>query len=433
MEMQFAVPPGAAQSGARTYAETVSRGFYAHHVGGLSGKHDNVRTFWEDEVIRMALRPHLGACVDRCRREGRGVRLLDLGAGAGQGYEILTSIPAAGLGLDDDLRYVLATDEIDCYVGLDLSQAMVAKGTENHRRERRARFAVADLRQGLGPVADEPPYDVYYSSYGSLSHLDTPALRRLLRQIVAHARPGALVVLDLVGRLSPEWPGYWQAPDEAATVRDYSMSYLYESEERALGQVERFPLRFWTGRELREFCAAIDELAPRGLTALRVEDRSIFVGRHLDTREYGPMVPPLRQVVNRLLEADVRTNLDDLRVTIDPVPDQDGVNEFLAELARCWNTLIDFAAVRLPGRRVDLVRMDGWSGFPPALHTALINMDRVVDSVAWFRTSDVRANLVEPQLAYLLRDLEIALQRGLGCGHGLLAVLAVGSDRRSGA
>jgi hypothetical protein len=35
---------------------------------------------------------------------------------------------------------------------------------------------------------------------------------------------------------------------------------------------------------------------------------------------------------------------------------------------------------------------------------------------------DPRANIVEPQLGYILRDIEIEEGRGFGAGHGLLAM-----------
>jgi len=38
---------------------------------------------------------------------------------------------------------------------------------------------------------------------------------------------------------------------------------------------------------------------------------------------------------------------------------------------------------------------------------------------------DVRANIIEPHLGYALRELEMSLQRGMGCGHGLVAILEV--------
>jgi hypothetical protein len=88
--------------------------------------------------------------------------------------------------------------------------------------------------------------------------------------------------------------------------------------------------------------------------------------------------------------------------------------------------VIDFARVRLSGSRIDLVEMSGWRDFPPALQMALVTLDRIVDSVAWMDVGDVRANIIEPQLAHVLRRMQHRLQDGRGCGHGLIAVLRVG-------
>jgi hypothetical protein len=95
-------------------------------------------------------------------------------------------------------------------------------------------------------------------------------------------------------------------------------------------------------------------------------------------------------------------------------------------MARCWNILIDFTIERLGGGRRNLVDMAGWRGFPPPLQMALVTMDRIIDSVAWIDVGDVRANIIEPQFAYVLRRMQHQLQEGRGCGHGLLAVLQVG-------
>jgi hypothetical protein len=78
------------------------------------------------------------------------------------------------------------------------------------------------------------------------------------------------------------------------------------------------------------------------------------------------------------------------------------------------------------GVRVDIVALEGWRDFPAPLQVALLTVDRIMDSVAWIDVGDIRANIVEPQLAYVLRRLEHTLQRGLGCGHGLVAVLRIG-------
>jgi SAM-dependent methyltransferase len=410
-------------SGTWTYTETVARGLYEKNHGGLFGKHDNVRTYWEDEITRITLRPFIRERVVASAASGRRMRIHDLGCGAGQGYELLTKIRQTDLSLEEAQRYVLTPDQLELYLGLDLSDGMIEQGRQNYHQVPHVRFQQADLRAGLSHVARERPFDVYFSSYGSLSHLSTDGLRACLRGIVRHAAPGALVVLDVMGRFSPEWPDYWHMGGDK--VRPYSMSYLFSERERRSRDIERFPLRFWTGEEIRALCAEISSDTAVGLEVLEIVDRSIFVGRHVDTREYGTCLPPLRALVNRLYEHHVRTPLDRLLVDYQPVPGAAPLNEFFSRVSLCWNTVIEFARSRLSGVRIDLVEMPGWREFPPALQMALVTLDRIVDSVAWIDVGDVRADIIEPQLAYVLRRMQYRLQEGRGCGHGMIAALRV--------
>ena len=46
------------------YSEAVKSGLYAKRTG-LVGKYDNVRRYWEDEITRRFLRPHLMKLVER--------------------------------------------------------------------------------------------------------------------------------------------------------------------------------------------------------------------------------------------------------------------------------------------------------------------------------------------------------------------------------
>lgn len=407
-----------------TYSDTVARGLYDRPVGGLWGKYDNVRTYWEDRITRVTMGPFVAACDRRARAQGRKVRILDLGSGAGQAYGLLTHIDERGLNVDDAPRFVLPDSRIGLYLGVDLSVAMVEQGRRNYAEVAAVRFEQADLRDGLAAVAPEPPFDIYVSSYGSLSHLDASDLAHCLTDVLRHAPSGAVVVLDLVGRYSPEWPGYWHAVTDADKMRPYSMSYLYEDGRN--GDVERFPLRFWTGEEIRDLCAQLAGGTGVAIEPVAIVDRSIFVGRHIDTREYGCRLPPLRGLVNRLYEQNVRTRLEDLRVDHRLVSPNEAVERFFRTLTESWNRVLDFTLARLSCTRLDPVALDGWRSFPPALQEALVTMDRVVGSASVIDVGDTRANVVEPQLAYVLQRLEYALQEGLGCGHGLLAVLRIG-------
>lgn len=420
-------------SGSWTYSETVARGLYERSRGGLFGKHDNVRAHWEDQLTQHALRPFVRERIAACSALGRRLRVLDLGCGAGQGYELLTQIRDNDLSLEEHQRHVLEPSDLELYLGIDLSPSMVLQGQANYRELEHVQFAEVDLRAGLGAARQQPGFDVYFSSYGALSHLSAAELESRLIEVGRHAAPGALVVLDLIGRYSLEWPAYWQASTEAEKVRPYSMSYLFGEEERARGAIESFPLRFWTGSEVRSLCRRVSSEAKVGIHVRELFDRSIFVGRHVDTGEYGARLPPLRRLVNRLYEHNVRTNLAQLLIAYEPVQEAGHLNEVFGRLSRCWSTVVEFARVRLAGRRVDLVEMNGWKDFPAALQMALLTLDRVVDSVAWMDVGDVRANIIEPQLAYVLQRMQYGLQEGLGCGHGLVAVLSVGDGPRSAA
>jgi SAM-dependent methyltransferase len=415
-------------TGFRTYADAVARGLYERPMGGLKGKYDNVRTYWEDRTTRAVVRPFVDECDRAAQAAGRRIRVLDLGCGAGQGYELLTRIDQTGLNLGDAMCFVLPAARVGHYLGLDLSEAMVEQGRTNYAGLRNVDFRHADLRHGIAVLNAEPSFDIYFSSYGALSHLDRADLRRCLVQIVKHAAPGAFVVLDLLGRYSLEWPGYWNVADEAEKVRPYSMSYLYDEAERRSGRVETFNIRFWTGEEIRDLCRELSTDTGVPVEAARILDRSIFVGRHVDAREYGCRLPPLRSLVNRLYKQNHRTRVEHLRVKDRPVSNDEAVERFFETFVRSWNRVIDFTLDRLTGGRVDPGALEGWSTFPVALQVALRTIDRTIDAAARIDVADTRANIVEPQLAYVLQRLEHELQQGLGCGHGLVAVLRIGGQ-----
>jgi hypothetical protein len=89
-----------------------------------------------------------------------------------------------------------------------------------------------------------------------------------------------------------------------------------------------------------------------------------------------------------------------------------------------WNILVEFCQKRLE-RRVALIDLAGWAEFSAPLQFGLMTIDRVINDTEWMWSGDPRANIIEPQLGYALRDLESKLQQGLGCGHGLLVILKI--------
>ncbi|HAC62294.1 MAG TPA: class I SAM-dependent methyltransferase [Cyanothece sp. UBA12306] len=412
----------------KTYTQAVQEGKYDLYVGNLFGKYDNVRTYWEDQLTRIVLRPFLKNLTENKRSQEQGVRIVDLGCGAGQGYDILTKIDYRDLDLGLQHKRVLPYEDISLFLGLDISQAMVEKGKSLFGEQAKVQFQEADLSQGLGEIKNtESAFDLYFSSYGSLSHLARKDLVTLLEDVCHHGNNGSLVVMDLIGRYSIEWPDFWHAQSEEEKVREYNMGYLYSESVRKTTDIESFPLRFWTGEEVRELAQEITTKTGVKLEVVKLVDRSILVGRHTDTRSFNPQLKPTRRLINCLHEDYMRTNLDELILDASIFPEHRFITPLLKDLIKSWNILIEFTQHRLT-HNFSLPDVTGWDEFPKPLQFALMTIDRVIADVGWMWYGDPRANIIEPQLGYALRTLEYEMQRGWGCGHGLIVVMKIQKD-----
>ncbi len=425
-------PAGGEHPGAqRTYESAVANGFYLRDQGGLAGKTDNVRRYWEDQINRYDLHDFIGPLVERKKKNLSRIRVLDLGAGAGEGYEVLTNLRKEGDSLRSREIDVLPEEMISAYTGLDISPAMVRQARASYDGISKVHFEVADLGCGLGPAKDHLPYDLYFSSYASLSHLTDDQLRGLIEEMVDHAPSQAIFVADLLGRYSYEWPCYWSGPeDPSQPMRPYSMSYLYPASVRDQISIERFPVRFWGGQEFDEFFTSIAESRGAKVRAKKLSDRSVLVGRHVDTAEYNPSpLPPIRQTVNRLYEQNVRTDLTSLIFDYSPRTGFDQLNAFFEKFQMAWNAVV-YEAMAALEHYDDREWLDAPlpEVYPRAVQDAIGTLRGVVGAVQWFRMGDPRANVVEPQLGYILRNLEMDLQEGLGAAHGLLAVYEFTKD-----
>jgi SAM-dependent methyltransferase len=407
----------------KVYSEAVNSGHYDLYRGGLYGKHDNVRTYWEDQIRGMRLRKQLTRLIGRTRRVHRQIRIADLGAGSGQGLQLLTSWNRAGADLDLHQSRVLSLDQIGCYEGVDLCPEMVEQGNTIYAEWPQVRFSRGDFSSGF-PLLDRQPFDLYFCSYGSYSHISRSAMETLLVETIEHAADGALVVGEWLGRNSMEWPCHWD--HDELEMREYSMCYLDPANDPK--RAVHFPMRFWTGSELRDLIAWSSREAGRKVKILEIYDCSLMVGRHVDTGLYNDRLRPLRRAVNRLHQSNVRTDLDTLRTEFGQVPGHAEINRFFEDLAGCWNRLVEYTQARLASRLhpVDLAE---WANSPPALQRAVMTIDRVIDAAAWMRMGDPRANIIEPQLGYALRSLEHEMQVGQGMGHALVAILQVGKRR----
>jgi SAM-dependent methyltransferase len=403
------------------YGKFVSSGYYQKNLGGLRGKYDNIRKYWEDEITRYAIRPYLLGTIHACLMRLERLRVVDLGCGSGQGYELLTTIKKDEVGIDAHDHDLLGPDMFGSYLGLDISGEMVNQANELYADEEKIRFKQADLNEGLGPAKDHPPYDLYYSSYGSLSHLNDDRLEHLLIEIADHAHDGSLIVGDWLGKYSYEWPCYWGLKTEDS-YQDYSMSWIKDSALHE--EVESFPIRYWSREELEEVIKRASMRAGVSIEPMCFLDRSVFVGRHMDTRQYNQHTQPIRNFANMLHEDNLRTNLEHLIINYVPVEGFEEQNRYYERIQVAWNNIVHFLIERL-SPSADKNLLQHYSMVDKKLRKIIVTLDRIVESVKWIEFGDPRANVIEPQLGYALRSLELSFQTGRAHAHGLIGVLKV--------
>ena len=422
----------AAQQQMPAYSEAVKSGLYAKR-SGLVGKYDNVRFMWEDEITRMFLRPHLQKLIDRSRSRMRRLRILDLGCGSADGYELLAGIRQRDADLRQQEVDLLADDILGIYKGVDLNGDLLDQARSLYDHNAKIIFEQADFTDGLPIAADEKPYDIYFSSYGTFSHHneDETAVR-LLAEIAKRVENYSVIVCDWLGRYSYEWQDLWVNDPKELRNMDYVVSYIYEPEERESrkDELQHLNLRLMSRPEID---ALVDEASARAgveIKPLRFFDRSIFTGRHMDTREYNPHAQPIRRAVSSLHEEGLRTELDSLLINYAPKQGFDFINEYFEHLQMCWNTLILFLRDLLDNYDEKKKAFAGPvppipTSYPPALRDMMERMRMVVEGIGWLSYGLPRENVIEPQLGYALRYLVCNLQRGEGCAHGLVGIFEV--------
>ena len=399
---------------------------------GATGKYDDVRRLWEDRITGHFLRPHLKGLVEEKKRRGKGLRILDLGCGAGDGLDLIRGVPGDECAGVDGPWPMLVTDEwLEEYVGIDINEDLLGQALEWHAGNRKARFVRADLSDGLPGqiISEHDPFDLYFSSYAMLSHFRDEQCVRILADICGHAEGHALFVGDWLGHYSYEWQDLWREPAGPDYFMDYRMSYLYAPSERHSVDIPMFPLRLMTRDAILDVVRRASEATGADVRPLAIFDRSILTGRHTDTLEYNRSCPQLRSAVNSLFDGKARTDLKRLLVEYVPREGFDQLNRFFEDFFAASNRLITCT--------MGLLRGDDSSSETSAsvafarnecLHQSMQALRSVIGGLRSFDCGDARASLIEPMLGYALQHLEIELQPGIGAGHSIGAVLDIKTE-----
>lgn len=411
--------------GKKPYSDAVSTGMYAKQTG-LMGKYDNVRRLWEDELTRRFIRPYIKELIDRKAKGLERLRILDLGCGVGDGYDLLMSMTAKDVGIYDYAVDLISPEALGLYLGIDINPNLLANATELYSRNDKVLFKEGSFAKGLPEVGEA--FDIYYTSYGTLSHNLDELNVKILADIAKHSGKNALVICDWLGRYSYEWQDLWVDPSAGETFMEYRISYIYPPEERHSAAIESFPLRLISKDEVQGIVDEASRLSGVEIKVRKLFDRSVFVGRHMETAEYNRNCTPLRTAVNSLLEPNLRTDLNTLVMDYVPKAGFSNINTFFDGFSTCWNTLVrhtlDSLSAFSEGGENRCLQEDIYTFYPEPLKEAVKTMAEVVCATGDL-PGDSRANIIEPQLAYALRKLEMELQPGLGVGHGLVGVFEI--------
>lgn len=416
----------------KAYSEAATSGLYAKQ-SGLVGKYDNVRRLWEDEITRFFLQPYLKRLIERRSSEMRRVRIMDLGCGSADGYELLTGVRHRDADLRDVEVALLTPNTLGVYKGVDLNEDLVEQARGIYGGDPKLAFEQADFTAGLPLTENERPYDLYFASYGTWSHHnDDETLIRLLVEIAQRTEDTCLVVCDWLGRYSYEWQTLWTNDLAENRNMDYVVSYIYDKEEREQrrDQLEHLLLRLVSRQETEAMVAEASNRAGVHVKTAEYFDRGVFTGRHMDTGEYNPRAQPIRMAVNSLHESNVRTDPSSLLIDYSPRNGFEFINDYFEHLQMCWNTLVLYVddlmqSYDVRDRCFSVEPAPIPASYPPPLREMMERMKLVVEGVGWLGLGLPRENIIEPQLGYALRYLEMKLQRGLGCAHGLVGIFEI--------
>jgi len=409
----------------KAYQEAIRHGRYSEQVQSLRCKYDHVRLHFEDFITSYYLRPYLEEMVKyKVNKNGEGLRFYDLGCGTGDGYELLSKMARHARLSQFDTR-LIQDDMMDQYKGIDLSIELLKEAENMFGDYEHVNFCKGDFSNGLPVEEGEDSYDLYFTSYGTLSHCTNEELEKLFIDIGKHGQNGSLILADFLGRYSYEWQNLWTHDPEEVTYMDYVINYLYPEEERDQVDLSSFPMRLMTPEEVFKILESAARKAGVQLKVQRFFDRSLFVGRHIETGTYNGNAQPLRLMVSSLFERGLRTYFPDLKVSYIPREGFDWQNAALQKLADSWNALVDYTMVLMEHYDSDeeLLPYPPQTDVKPLEKAYRVMRQSLEGSKGLY--GDIRADLIEAQLGYAIRSLEMNLQQGHGLGHGLVGVIQV--------
>ncbi len=336
---------------------------------------DLVNFCWERELMQFIFSHYLPVGKE-------GFRCMTIGDVQDELYQALQQVRTLKSRLEVAPQYIINEKNWELFMALSLSHEEVESLNEKYNDKKKVRFFRHDYRQGLGLFKYEKPFDWYWLGTEVTQCCSKERLAKILSETLHHAQKGSIVCLDFVGKY-----GIGNAPD--------ALGWDWQAVEQLIN------------------ITPVDERVKVKL--LQKIDRSI----HL----YGN----LRQAVQDLFTPFVRTDLQRLYLKAEDLPENLPLHlhHFFATLQNAWNSLVYYVALMFEGKINAPEDLEGWEEMVTPLKHSLKRTQELFKNTEWMAYGDVRANILEPHLAYALRHLEYELQEGLGAGQFFTVLLQV--------
>lgn len=377
-----------------------------------SSRYDPVKVRWEDKICQ----DHYRKMVNRLIEGGEKLRILDFGCGIGYGYYLLSNILDKNAPIDANDCKLLDEDDIAYYVGLDLNPDMVEIARDMYKDDERVTVLQCDFLRDDYP---ERPFNIYFSSGVPFSHLKDDEFNSLLEKIFKHIKSferSAFLVVDVLGRYSIEWQSLWQDP----SWHIYNMSFFCDGNE-----AESVYMKFW-GKELNSFVIEAAEGAGVKAECFDTFDRSIFIGRHIDTSCFNPNLKKMRAMVNKLFYPLQWAPLPDMFMDYTYEGAPENVRVYYERITYYWNYALATACSYLDIPTPDWFEVDEVCTIPESLKSDLERLCQLTkDKEVYEHIDDFRADVFEPSVGYILCNIERDCSEGFGAAHTLISIFEV--------
>lgn len=389
-----------------------------NHNCNISGQYDNVHKYWEGIAIKTAIRRPILELLQK----KESLKIIDLACGYGGGYELLTHIPPVNK-VTIQRDYVLDNSRISRYLGIDKFHSSIKSARHFYSERKNIEFKTIELNKNFNFLADEK-FDIYFSAYSSLSFLLENEVSALVDTILKVNEDDFLLVLDLSGKYSPQWPTHW---DESRYELEQSKG-KWSNFLSALSKKnpQKHSIHLWDVEDLSNQITIIAKSYKRNIS-IEFFDRAILVGRHMESGFYNQHPLNLRTEVNKLFDRDYRGKVEELYANIsfldslkNKFPNQ---YKRIADYTSLWDSTISFLEALINNKTESLSRII--DEVPENLKEELLMLKWLEGNSSRFPVVDFWASVMGPQVACVLRNLEMGLGNGIGVGDGLLCTVLV--------